>query len=78
MKKMKMNSTLPSYFLSHGGGPWPWMKDQMPGVFDVLEASLKQLPLHLAIKPKAYAQVRFADASPLAHTRKPFVWPPDF
>jgi len=21
--------TLPTYFISHGGGPWPWMKDQM-------------------------------------------------
>ena len=20
---------LPTYFVSHGGGPWPWMKAQM-------------------------------------------------
>ena len=32
--------TLPTYFMSHGGGPWPWMKDQMRGAYDRLEASL--------------------------------------
>lgn len=35
-----MNALLPTYFLSHGGGPWPWMKEGMPGVFDQLERSL--------------------------------------
>ena len=29
----------PTYFLSHGGGPWPFMKDQFGGRYDVLEAS---------------------------------------
>ena len=24
--------TLPTYFISHGGGPWPWLKAEMPGV----------------------------------------------
>jgi hypothetical protein len=28
--------TLPTYFISHGGGPWPWMKDQMGGMYDRL------------------------------------------
>ena len=32
--------TLPTYFMSHGGGPWPWMKDQMRGAYDRLEAPL--------------------------------------
>lgn len=32
--------TLPTYFVSHGGGPWPWMKDQSGGAYDRLEASL--------------------------------------
>lgn len=22
---------LPTYFISHGGGPWPWLMDRMPG-----------------------------------------------
>ena len=23
------DTTLPTYFISHGGGPWPWMKREM-------------------------------------------------
>jgi aromatic ring-opening dioxygenase catalytic subunit (LigB family) len=35
-----MTQRLPTYFVSHGGGPWPWMKDQSGGAYDKLEASL--------------------------------------
>ncbi|WP_288380238.1 class III extradiol ring-cleavage dioxygenase [uncultured Massilia sp.] len=35
--------TLPTYFVSHGGGPWPWMKDQYGPAYDRLEASLKAM-----------------------------------
>ncbi len=45
--------TLPTYFISHGGGPWPWIKDQMPGVYDRLEASLQNIPRELGVTPKA-------------------------
>jgi len=31
---------LPTYYLSHGGGPWPYMEDAMRRRFDKLEASL--------------------------------------
>jgi len=31
---------LPTYYLSHGGGPWPYMEDGMRRRFDQLEASL--------------------------------------
>ena len=31
---------LPTYYLSHGGGPWPYMEDSMRRRFDTLEASL--------------------------------------
>ena len=34
---------LPTYFVSHGGGPWPWMKEQTGGAYDRLEASLAAL-----------------------------------
>jgi aromatic ring-opening dioxygenase catalytic subunit (LigB family) len=44
---------LPTYFISHGGGPWPYMKDQMPGVYDKLEASLQEIPRALVTPPKA-------------------------
>lgn len=35
--------TLPTYFVSHGGGPWPWMKDQYGPAYDKLEASLQAM-----------------------------------
>ncbi|HJQ34127.1 MAG TPA: class III extradiol ring-cleavage dioxygenase [Pyrinomonadaceae bacterium] len=44
---------LPTYFISHGGGPWPWLKAQMPGVYDNLEASLRDMPRQLGVTPKA-------------------------
>jgi aromatic ring-opening dioxygenase catalytic subunit (LigB family) len=44
---------LPTYFLSHGGGPWPWMKDRTGGAFDKLESSLADIPRGLAERPKA-------------------------
>ena len=45
--------TLPTYFISHGGGPWPWMKDQTGGSYDRLEAALQDMPRELGTAPKA-------------------------
>ena len=45
--------TLPTYFISHGGGPWPWMKEQMGGRYDRLEAALHEMPQQLGTTPKA-------------------------
>ncbi len=42
--------TLPTYFISHGGGPWPWLKKEMP-IFDQLEASLQELPREIGVTP---------------------------
>jgi aromatic ring-opening dioxygenase catalytic subunit (LigB family) len=47
------STKLPTYFISHGGGPWPWIKDLMPWNFDVLEQSLKDMPMELPVVPKA-------------------------
>lgn len=44
---------LPTYFISHGGGPWPWLKKEMPGVYDKLEASLRDMPRQIRATPKA-------------------------
>ncbi len=44
---------LPTYYLSHGGGPWPWLLDQMPGVFDALNRFLTALPDQWPEKPRA-------------------------
>ena len=45
--------TLPTYFISHGGGPWPWMKGQLDGAYDKLEAALKAMPGQIGVTPKA-------------------------
>ena len=50
--------TLPTYFISHGGGPWPWMKAQMGGAYDRLEASLRDIPHQLGpVPPKALLMI---------------------
>ena len=36
-------ATLPTYFVSHGGGPWPWMREQYGPVYDKLAESLAAL-----------------------------------
>ena len=48
-----MNPALPTYFLSHGGGPWPFMKEQYGATYDVLEASLASLPGQIGGPPAA-------------------------
>jgi aromatic ring-opening dioxygenase catalytic subunit (LigB family) len=48
-----MDHALPTYFLSHGGGPWPFMKEQYGATYDLLEASLAALPGQIGGAPKA-------------------------
>lgn len=43
---------LPTYYLSHGGGPWPWMPSAAPA-YAVLDASLKALRRELDEAPRA-------------------------
>ena len=43
---------MPTYFISHGGGPWPWLA-QMRAQFVNLEASLKAMVADLPERPKA-------------------------
>lgn len=44
---------LPTYFISHGGGPWPWLKNEWGNAMQQLEASLKDIPRQLGVTPKA-------------------------
>lgn len=46
-------SRLPTYFISHGGGPWPYMTGAFRRNFDVLEQSLVAMRGELGDKPKA-------------------------
>jgi aromatic ring-opening dioxygenase catalytic subunit (LigB family) len=43
---------LPTYFISHGGGPWPYMPD-LRKKLQVLEKSLTEIPRELGVVPKA-------------------------
>jgi aromatic ring-opening dioxygenase catalytic subunit (LigB family) len=48
---------LPTYFLSHGGGPWPWMREERGAAYDQLEASLLQVRRELGAEPRAVLMV---------------------
>lgn len=43
---------LPVYFISHGGGPWPWI-EQMRGMYARTAAEFAALPARLPVKPTA-------------------------
>ncbi|MET0382435.1 MAG: class III extradiol ring-cleavage dioxygenase [Burkholderiaceae bacterium] len=43
----------PTFFISHGGGPWPWMKEQLGGAYDRLEESLARMPAAIGAAPTA-------------------------
>lgn len=51
-----MSTLLPTYFISHGGGPWPWVPD-MREMFAPLEASLQQMVQGFAERPKAILMI---------------------
>lgn len=47
------NARLPTYFLSHGGGPWPYMTGEFRRNFDKLEQSLVDMRAELRNVPRA-------------------------
>jgi aromatic ring-opening dioxygenase catalytic subunit (LigB family) len=52
-----MTARQPTFYLSHGGGPWPWLEGDFRRAFDWLEASLKALPAQLPRPPRAVLAV---------------------
>lgn len=48
--------TLPTYFISHGGGPWPWLDDWRHALKE-LELSLQAIPREISGKPKAVLMI---------------------
>lgn len=52
-----MARKLPTFFISHGGGPWPWLKEQMDGPYRPLTAALRQMPQQVGATPKAVLMV---------------------
>ena len=47
---------LPTYFISHGGGPWPYVAE-MRARLQVLEASLVDIPRQIPARPRAILMV---------------------
>jgi aromatic ring-opening dioxygenase catalytic subunit (LigB family) len=47
---------LPTYFISHGGGPWPWLPDMRKGMA-ALEKSLAAMPDEIGVTPKAILMI---------------------
>ena len=47
---------LPTYFLSHGGGPWPWLKAERGSMYDRLEASLLDVRRELGLRTGTFPQ----------------------
>lgn len=47
----------PVFFVSHGGGPWPWMPDHLETIYANLAQSLATLLPSLQQKPKAILMV---------------------
>jgi len=69
---------LPAYYLSHGGGPWPFMADEFGAQFDRMAASLREIPGQLAAKPRAilvisahWEELSFTVS---AHPRPPMIY----
>ena len=50
------SSTLPTLFISHGGGPWPYIP-QMKEQFKKTAQWLTELPATLPEKPKAILSI---------------------
>lgn len=51
-----MSQRLPTYFISHGGGPWPYMPE-MADAMQPLAQSLADIPRQLGQTPKAVLMV---------------------
>ena len=49
-------SRFPTYFISHGGGPWPWVP-AMRQMFANLESALARMPAEVGARPKAVLMI---------------------
>ncbi len=72
-----MASKLPTYFISHGGGPWPWIP-QMREMFVNLEASLRAMVADLPQPPRAILMIsghwESDEVAIMAHPNPPMVY----
>ena len=75
---MSTDTKLPTYFLSHGGGPWPWMKEEMGNANDALEKSLQDIPRQLGRAPTAILMISAhwieKDFTVMTHAKPPMIY----
>ena len=68
---------LPTWFLSHGGGPWPWMEEMRP-IMAGLEHSLHELPATLPQRPRAVLMIsghwESREFAVMSHVRPPMLY----
>jgi aromatic ring-opening dioxygenase catalytic subunit (LigB family) len=57
MGNYMISERLPTYFLSHGGGPWPWMRDRFGSAYDKLEQSLQDVRHQVGSVPRAILMI---------------------
>ena len=69
---------LPTYFISHGGGPWPWMQDEMGPLYARLTAALADMPRQIGRQPDAVLMISAHWEEPaftvMGHPRPPMVY----
>lgn len=72
-----MSSRLPTYFISHGGGPWPWLAN-MRQMLKSLELSLARMPQEIGRTPRAVLVVsghwETPDFAVMSSARPPMVY----
>jgi aromatic ring-opening dioxygenase catalytic subunit (LigB family) len=71
-------SALPAFYISHGGGPWPWMKGPRYDAHRKLEAALQKLPQLVGVTPKAVLMISAhweeADFTVMSHATPPMIY----
>ena len=70
-------SRLPTYFISHGGGPWTWLEDRRTA-FAPLADSLVELTREIGVRPKAVLSIsghwEEANFTSMASAKPPMVY----
>jgi aromatic ring-opening dioxygenase catalytic subunit (LigB family) len=70
-------SRLPTYFISHGGGPWPWIPP-MREMLATLETSLARMPAEVGQTPKAILMIsghwEAGDFAVMSNPRPPMIY----
>lgn len=54
---MSQSRSLPVLFISHGGGPWPWLEFEGPSPYEKLAQYLRGVPKSLPSRPKAILMI---------------------